>query len=186
MLTEAPVYRAYFSWARARALPEKTRERQMAEMALRAYWHALFDPCPQLLQGLCPPDGADIFERFLAWAEETRCSMGWSLHLHLLGWLLRDAKYGALVTEEMHIEALAAAASRWTISDKSLSGGIVIGCQRLRERVVVGWKCHTPGEVRAVSLLRLEPPPRLDDFLASFTVTGFQLEALGPWAPIPL
>lgn len=184
MRPEAPVYQAYLSWSRARALTAGTRERQMAELSLRAVWHALFDPCPQL-RGLCPPDAADLFERFLDQAEEARCSMGWSLHLHLLEWVLREPRYGPQVTEGMIIEALAAAASRWAIYDKSLSGGLVLGCQRLGDRVVAGWKCHTPEEVRGVTLLRLETAPQLEHFLAFFTVPGFEVESLGPWAAIP-
>lgn len=184
MHTDAEVYRAYLSWRRARALPKKTREWQMAELALRAGWHALFDPCPQLLK-LCPPACAELFDRFLDWAEETRCSMGWSMHLHLLDWVIRDAEYGPRVTEGMIIETLAAAASRWTVYDRSLSGGIVLGCQHLGARVVAGWKCHRPEEARSVTLLQLETAPQLDDFLAFFTVPGFQVETLGPWAPIP-
>lgn len=184
MHTEAAVYRAYLSWRRVRALPKGTRERQMAEMAVRAVWHQLFDPCPQL-QRLCLPGGAALFERFQDWVEEAGCSMGWSLHLHLLGWVMRDADYGPQVTEEMIIETLAAAASRWTIYDKSLCGGIVLGCQRLGDRVVAGWKCHTPEDLRSITLLRLEAAPQLDDFLAFFTVPGFEVETIGPWAPIP-
>jgi methanobactin biosynthesis cassette protein MbnC len=157
----------------------------MAGAALRAWWHTLFDPCPQVLHGLCPPDGVDLFERFLAWADEARPSMGWSLHLHLLRWLLRDARYSASVTEEMLIELLAAAASRWTIYDRSLEGGLVIGCQRLGARVVTGWKCHTPDQGRTVHLLHLSRPPALEDLLAFFTVGGFDLERIGPWERIP-
>jgi len=185
MSEEPLVYQALLSLEKGRSLPEGTRERELAEVALRGWWHALFDPCPTLIKEVCPPDGADVFPRFLKWADQAHPSMKWSLHLHLFSWLLADEKYGPAITDTMLAEAMAAAASRWAIFDRSSSGGIVLACQRLPDRVIAGWKCQSASKGRTVNMLKVSGELKLGDMWGFFEVQGTSLKAFEPWQKIP-
>jgi len=172
------------SQERARILPEGTRERAVAEFAMRLRWHGLFDPCPRVL-ALCPPDGADVFRRFLAWADRTAATMNWSLHLELLVWLSRDPTYRNALDEDTVLELLAAAASKWAIYDRGPNKGIVLGCQRTPCTLVVGWKCLSTERGRTVALATISESATedLETLVGYFEVAGASLESLAPWSP---
>jgi methanobactin biosynthesis cassette protein MbnC len=185
MPEEPLVYQAFLSFEKSQSLTVGTREREAAILSMRAWWHVIFDPCPNLLK-ICPPDGGDIFQRFMKWADGARPSMRWSLHLHLFSWLLADEKYSGAITDSLLIEGIAAAASRWAIFDRGPQAGLVIGCQRLKDRVVVGWKCRSATKARTINMLKVSGELKLDDFWGCFEVEGAELKSFGPWQKIPL
>ncbi|WP_394832102.1 hypothetical protein LVJ94_36845 [Pendulispora rubella] len=172
------------SQERAGTLLEGTRERAVAEFAMRLRWHGLFDPCPRVL-ALCPPDGADVFRRFLAWADRAKSKMDWSLHLELLVWLSRDPTHRDALDEDMILELLAAAASKWAIYDRGPNKGIVLGCQRTPCTLVVGWKCLSTERGRTVALAATSEPATedLETLVGYFEVAGASLDSLAPWLP---
>jgi methanobactin biosynthesis cassette protein MbnC len=184
MREEPLVYQSYLSYEKCQTLEVGTREREAANISLRAWWHVMFDPCPTLLK-VCPPDGGDIYQRFLKWADEARPSMRWNLHLHLFSWLLADEKYASAITDASLVEGMAAAASRWSIFDRSPNAGIVIGCQRLKDRVVVGWKGRSATKPRTINMLKVAGDLKLDDFWGCFEVEGGELKSFGPWQKVP-
>ncbi|WP_394822059.1 hypothetical protein [Pendulispora albinea] len=182
MLREG-IERSYLSLARARTLPEGTRERAVAEFAMRLRWHTLFDPCPRVL-ALAPPDGADIFRRFSDWLDQAKPSMDWTLHLHLLAWLLRDPPYAGAVDEPMVIELLAAAASKWAIFDRGPREGIVLGSERVKKALIVGWKCRAPDTGRTIEVATLAGDLELESLVGYAYAAGGVLESVGPLLPV--
>lgn len=82
---------------------------------LLPYWHTLFDVCPSLLK-LDPPEGLELFRRFMTWAYRNHPSLDWTYYVSVCRWLL-SSPYKAQVTDK-HIEAfLVAAAALWVASD---------------------------------------------------------------------
>lgn len=175
----ASPYDAFLSLEKWRSLPRASRERAIAEHALRGILHSLLDPCPQIDR----LGGQDIFERFVTWADHRRLSLGWRAHLHLLSWLTEDEVYRDRVADEHLIEAMAAAASRWAMLDRGPGCGVVIGCRLVRDRLVVGWKCRSPEEGKQIELVSVEDLEAPEGLTGYFIVPGFELDEYAPWIP---
>lgn len=124
---------------------------------LLPYWHTLFDVCPSLLK-LDPPEGLELFRRFMTWAYRHHPALDWTYYISVCRWLLASP-YKSRVTEE-HIEAfMAAAAALWVTTDVSQAHGLVLAWQPMVD-VVVEWKqgkCPTTFSV--VVGEDLTPPP---------------------------
>lgn len=144
--------------AAARGLPEGSKERAVARLALRQWWHIVFDPCPSLV-GVFPPDGLAVLDPFLQYAARRRLSMRWPLHAHLLLWL--EEHHLDKLTPEISTEFLAAAAARWTNTDQSRSKGILLHYHRLPGKGIAGWKSRAAADEHRVVLVDL-PQTRLE------------------------
>ncbi|WP_409278919.1 putative natural product biosynthesis protein [Pseudomonas defluvii] len=147
---------------------------------LLPYWHTLFDVCPGLLK-LDPPEGLELFRRFMTWAYRHHPALDWTYYISVCRWLL-DSPYKARVTEE-HIEAfMVAAAALWVAADVSQAQGLVLAWQSMVERVVE-WK---PG-VRSPAFSLddgegLPPPPW--EFSWS-PLNGKGVSSFRRWLPVP-
>lgn len=139
---------------RARALPRGSKEREFAALCLRLVWHTVFDTCPGLLAA-APPDGSQVLEPFLAWAESQGLAMDWSLHAHLLAWLAVHPEAGVALDRERVVELMAAAASRWALGDQSPDRGILIASALLPDEGLLAWKPPSLEEGRKVLLVSL-------------------------------
>lgn len=153
------------------------------DTSLRAYWHALFDPCPKLLE-LAPPDGLNIFRPFMVWAAQRQLSMDWSLHLYLHQWL-SSSSYAANISDELSQALMAACAARWAITDRSEAAGIVLA-QREDRCWIVGWKCAHVNAGRQIDMLELDtspdPPPNTFGY---FLVPTFEITYFPGWLTLP-
>ncbi|WP_109511695.1 putative natural product biosynthesis protein [Pseudomonas ovata] len=122
---------------------------------LLPYWHTLFDVCPGLLK-LDPPEGLELFRRFMTWAYRHHPALDWTYYISVCRWLL-GSPYKARVTEE-HVEAfMVAAAALWVTTDVSQARGLLLAWQPMAD-VVVEWK---PGmqPTTAWPHENLPPPP---------------------------
>lgn len=151
--------------------------------SLRAYWHTLFDVCPDLLK-LTGPDGQAIFRPFMAWAAEQHLSFGWTFYLWVYVWL-RDSEFRDRLDHELVMSLIAASAARWAMLDRSESGGVVLGCLDL-PGLVCGWKPRTLDTGRRVEYLELEEAlPAPSQAVGFFTTPGAEIEIFKGWYPIP-
>lgn len=163
--------------------PRDSRAFVRIDSSLRAYWHALFDICPELLE-LTGPEGIAIFRPFMAWANEQKYSLNWTYYLRVYQWLLQS-EFSARVTIEMARSLTAASAARWATGDRSVSAGIVLGCADFPE-LIVGWKCHTVNGGREVESLEMEGSlPTLPGLFGYFTVPKFEVDIFPGWTEIP-
>lgn len=147
---------------------------------LLPYWHTLFDVCPGLLK-LDPPEGLELFRRFMTWAYRHHPALDWTYYISVCRWLL-GSPYKERVTAA-HIEALlAAAAALWVAADMSQARGLALAWQPMTD-VVVEWKA---GMQPAVFSLdegdRLPSPPW--EFSWS-PLTGRGPESFRRWLPVP-
>jgi len=159
------------------------------DTSLRAYWHTLFDVCPELLT-LSGPDGLRIFRPFMAWAETQRLTLNWSFYVWVYRWLCQS-EFAAQLSSELSAglaeTMLAASAARWAAVDRGHHAGIVLADAQAPSPVLVaGWKCASVDGARRVERIALaeplDPPP---DRFGHFLVRGFDLDTFPGWMPIP-
>lgn len=148
--------RAYLLPDLARSLPCGSPERALASLALRNLWHSLFDTSPTVL-AMSPPDGKSLLEPFLEWADKERISMGWSLHVHLLGWLCKAAPWRDKVNADQIKELLVAAAARWALNnmEHTAAKGILIGSVHFPGFAVGAWRSTKPSDRFRAVLLKI-------------------------------
>lgn len=169
--------------ARQSRHPRNSRAFVRIDTSLRAYWHTLFDICPQLLD-LTGPDGLAIYRPFMVWAAERKLTFTWTYYLWVWCWL-RQSEFRDRLSEELLISMMAASAGRWAGLDRGPECGIVVACPELSP-VVAAWKCRSPGGARQAELLELEEPlPEAPEPFGWFTVPEFALGAFPGWRPIP-
>lgn len=147
---------------------------------LLPYWHTLFDVCPGLLK-LDPPEGLELFRRFMTWAYRHHPALDWTYYISVCRWLL-SSPYQALVTEE-HIEAfMVAAAALWVTTDVSQARGLILAWQPMIERIV-DWK---PG-FRSTPFTAQEgdglPPPSWE--FSWSPLDGKGAGSFRRWLPVP-
>jgi len=153
------------------------------DTSLRAYWHTLFDVCPQLLE-LAPPDGLAIFRPFMAWAAEQGLSLNWTYYLWVADWLRQSEFYDRL-DDGLLLALMGASAARWAVVERDSDCGIVLGHTRLAS-LVVGWKCRRIDSGRVVECIDLEESlPDPGEPFGYFTVPTFELHEFPGWHPIP-
>lgn len=176
---------AFLSPERARCLAPQSAERALASLALRALWHQLFDRAPAVV-GLAPPDGKAIMEPFLQWAAAKNLSMGWAMHLHLLGWLLGEPTWRPRLTDS-DIEQLAiAAVQRWAVAtaEDFRSCAIVVCCPQLVSHGIGARRPDTAAAIVRIFRLQIDPTvrPRVCAFA---TASDARQWNIGPWQPLP-
>ena len=147
---------------------------------LLPYWHTLFDVCPGLLK-LDPPEGLELFRRFMTWAYRHHPALDWTYYISVCRWLL-SSPYQARVTEE-HIEAfMVAAAALWVTTDVSQARGLILAWQPMTEWIVE-WK---PG-FRSTPLQPQEgeglPPPSWE--FSWSPLDGKGAGSFRRWLPVP-
>ncbi|HDS0961133.1 hypothetical protein PshuTeo2_29640 [Pseudomonas hunanensis] len=147
---------------------------------LLPYWHTLFDVCPGLLK-LDPPEGLELFRRFMTWAYRHHPALDWTYYISVCRWLL-SSPYQARVTEE-HIEAfMVAAAALWVTTDVSQARGLILAWQPMIERIVE-WK---PG-FRSTPFTAQEgedlPPPSWE--FSWSPLDGKGAGSFRRWLPVP-
>lgn len=163
--------------------PQDSRAFIRIDCSLRAYWHAIFDAAPGLLE-LDAPDGLRLYRAFMRYATEQNLSMNWALYLHLDSWLRRSEWRDGL-TLELSETLYNAAAARWAIADRSPACGIVLGSQ-YSASLTLGWKCMKIDGGREVEQLELESPlPAPDDDAGYFCLQSPELDSFPGWLPIP-
>lgn len=170
---------ALFTRAGAQALPEGSKERALAALALRRLWHAVFDPCPELSK-LYGDKNREFLDPFLEQAAARDLSMRWSLHAHLLLWMRGG------VPEALEQELLAAAAARWANEDQTDAKGMLLYRAGSQEGALAAWKLSGPEADVRVVLVSLPAPdlPAPGVYWASFT--GDRYPAVGlAWRPVP-
>lgn len=153
------------------------------DVSLRAYWHSIFDICPELLD-LSGPDGMAIFTPFMEWARERGIRFTWSYYLWLYRWLQRSA-FSDRLTDELLLSLMGASAARWAIRDRSPASGLVIGCAAT-PNLVVGWKCNSLDAGRQVELIEPEEPiPVGEEFFGFFTTSEPEISTFPGWRGLP-
>ncbi|AAN68939.1 conserved protein of unknown function [Pseudomonas putida KT2440] len=147
---------------------------------LLPYWHTLFDVCPGLLK-LDPPEGLELFRRFMTWAYRHHPALDWTYYISVCRWLL-SSPYQARVTEE-HIEAfMVAAAALWVTTDVSQARGLILAWQPMTEWIVE-WKPgfrstpFTPQEGEGL------PPPSWE--FSWSPLDGKGAGSFRRWLPVP-
>lgn len=147
---------------------------------LLPYWHTLFDICPGLLK-LDPPEGLELFRRFMTWAYRHHPALDWTYYISVCRWLL-DSPYKARVTEE-HVEAfMVAAAALWVATDVSQARGLVVAWQSAIERVVE-WKPSARSPAVTVDDGEDLPPP---PWVFSWSpLSGKGVSSFRRWLPVP-
>lgn len=173
-------HEAFFLVSRWQELPDGTREKELADVALRVLAHALFDPCPAI-EALADPT---ILERFLAHAHAAGLSMDWTLHLELAAWLRSIDPYRERIDEEALVQAMAAAASRFVVLDRGPSCGVALACAHAPNRLVTAWKCSAPDVGKRIELLSVEETPPLPALFGYFFFPSFELDAFLPWTGV--
>jgi hypothetical protein len=158
---------ALFSRSAAAELPEGSKERALATLALRRLWHAVFDPCPELAR-LFGEKNREFLDPFLEHASEKGLSMRWNLHAHLLLWMkeLRPEAFSPELAQEL----LAAAAARWANEDQSDDKGAILHVSDMKDSAVVVWKLRSPEEDARVILVKIPEPvhPGTGVYFATF------------------
>ncbi|WP_327283870.1 hypothetical protein [Streptomyces sp. NBC_01205] len=139
------------------SLTPGSRDRLIAQEALRIRWHQLFDRIPQLAERL--PDTTDLYEAFLEWAVSAGRQLDWRMHLHFLEFLNNE---GIALQPQDHIELLAASAARWFASPEHRQRGLALTTGTTAPKVVVALKGRSPlerGRVKLAQVPGLEPAP---------------------------
>ena len=174
---------ALFTRAAAGDLPEGSKERALATLALRRLWHAVFDPCPELSR-LFSEKNREFLDPFLEHAAKKRLSMRWSLHAHLLLWMRE--RHPASDSPSLTQEFLAAAAARWANDDQSDDKGAILYCADLKGSALVVWKLSSPEKDVRVVLVKIPEPnlPGTSIFIATFPEERYPEEL--SWQPVPL
>ncbi len=151
--------------------PSNARSFIALDSKLLPYWHLIFDLCPELLK-LDPPEGLNLFRRYMTWAYRFQPPQDWTFHISLCRWLQSSPFADQLRAE--HIESLlSASAARWASDDRSLAQGILITCSSVSV-TTVEWK----GQCSHLAPATQELPPARFDFawspLSRGGVKGFQ------------
>lgn len=135
----------------AKALPEGSLERAVAFTSLRRLWHIIFDPAPALLTAT-GQNSSDLMDQFLEWSADEKLTMNWTLHAHLLQWLIN--RHPHLMSAKIERELLVAAVSRWAVSD--LSPTIAIAIHRAESgAAVAAWKPETALREHRISAVKI-------------------------------
>ena len=174
---------ALLSPALAKALPERSKERALARLAMRQLWHLVFDPCPGLLAARRPQEWS-LLEPFLEHAARLRLSMGWTLHGHLLLWLGEGGQ--APASPELAQELLAACAARWAVSDQTGAQGLLLRFAGLPSAAVAAWKTRSAGQPHRLALTRLENPAPFRSPIEAAFLAGSDYPSAPAWEPLPL
>lgn len=169
--------------ARQATYPRNSRAFVRIDTSLRAYWHVLFDICPQLLE-LSGPDGLSIFRPFMAWAAKQDLSFNWTYYLWVYRWL-RQSEFRDSLDENLLLTLMSASAADWAIFNRETDCGIVLGNVNT-PGLVVGWKCHTVHTGREVELVEPQDSlPAPSEQFGFFTLPDFELSHFPGWQPIP-
>ena len=96
---------------------------------------------------------------FHEWCRRHSVSEDWTLHAAFIHWLARHSPERRWIRHEHHVEALAAAASRWARTDFSEKRGVAIYSPELGSRLVVAWKRRAAAAERTIFLLPVERAP---------------------------
>jgi uncharacterized repeat protein (TIGR04061 family) len=182
---DADLYDDLSNPARQSFYPRNSRSFVRIDHSIRAYWHTLFDTCPQLLE-LSGPDGAAIFVPFMAWARERRLSFNWTYFLWVYQWLLQSELRDRL-SEHVLLPIMTASATRWMMLDRDPdSCAIVLGSASLRGAVVASKYKTIYSGLEQVEYLEFEEPlPAPDDQFGYFVAQSFELDYFPGWRPIP-
>lgn len=162
--------------------PADSRPFVRIDCSLRAYWHAIFDAVPDLLQ-LDAPDGLNLFREFMRWADTQQLSMDWSLYIQLHNWLTHS-HFAPAITVELSQALYCAAAARWATADRSEAIGIALGSPAFNE-LILGWKCDSLEGGREVEMFELAdslPAPEASG--GFFTLAERELDSFPGWQPI--
>lgn len=157
--------------------PSNARSFIALDAKLLPYWHLLYDLCPSLLK-LDPPEGLNLFRRFMVWAYRRQPAQDWTFHISVCRWLLLS-EYAPHVTAEQVESLLSAAAARWVNSDASSAQGILLACS-VQPMTLVDWKVGGAAQDGDIQVL---PPARFDfawSPLSRSGVAGFRR-----WLRIP-
>jgi len=150
--------------------PSNARSFIALDGKLLPYWHLMFDLCPSLLK-LDPPEGLNLFRRFMVWAYRHQPAQDWTFHISVCRWLLLS-DFAPRVSAEQVESLLSAAAARWVNCDHSSAQGILLAC-REKPMTWVDWKHRNVGQSEAVEVL---PPARFDfawSLLRGAGIAGF-------------
>lgn len=184
--TDSDLFDSLTSPSRLDDYPRDSRAFVRIDASLRAYWHTLFDICPQLLD-LSGPDGMAIFRPFMAFAAQQDLTFTWTYYLWVHHWLTQS-EFRDRVDDDLLLALMAAAAARWAILDRGDDCGIVLGNPGF-QGLVAGWKCRTIRTGRQVERLDpAEPLPAPDGFdggFGCFTSPDFELDRFPGWRSIP-
>ena len=173
---------ALFTRAAAASLPEGSKERSLATLALRRLWHTVFDPCPGLA-GLYGDKNRGFLDPFLEHAARRSLSMRWSLHAHLLAWMRGEDP--AALTPELEVELLAAAAARWANEDQSGAKGMLLYSAGPPGAALAAWKLRAADQDVRVVLVDLPAPdlPAPGVYAAAFEEDRYP--GAPAWGPVP-
>ncbi|MCU7926979.1 MAG: hypothetical protein KZQ97_11130 [Candidatus Thiodiazotropha sp. (ex Dulcina madagascariensis)] len=116
--------------------------------------------------------------------------MSWSLHIHLLDWLLHERKWKSSVTSAHIKELLAASAMRWISNNMENIGdidtrSIVIYSPHLPGYAVGGIKSSSATESPKLKLLKVSKDDQPDNNVFVL-VKDIDSWTHGGWSPIPL
>ncbi|WP_457796299.1 methanobactin biosynthesis protein MbnC [Methylocystis sp. S23] len=164
-------------------IPRESRAFVRIDASHRAYWHALFDICPQLLK-IASPDGLAILRPFMSWAQTQDSTFDWSFYLWVYQWL-EQSEFQDRVDEDLLITMMGASVARWANFDRSPDCGIVLTSIRT-DKIVIAWKCRTASGRREVEIVELEEPlPEPSAPFGFFITPEFELPAFAGWRDIP-
>ncbi|MEF3365280.1 methanobactin biosynthesis protein MbnC [Methylocystis sp. 9N] len=164
-------------------IPRQSRAFVRIDVCHRAYWHALFDICPQLLK-IAAPDGLAILRPFMTWAETQNLTFDWSFYLWVYEWL-KQSEFQDRIDNDLLITMMGASAARWGNYDRTPACGLVLASAEASE-IVVAWKCRTASGRREIEIIDLEEPlPPPEESFGFFTLPSFELAPFPGWRNIP-
>lgn len=182
---DAELYDDLANPARQNHYPRDSRGYVRIDISLRAYWHTLFDTCPQLLD-LSGPDGRAIYIPFMAWAREMELSFNWTFFLWVYHWLTQS-EFQDRLDESILLPIMTASATRWMTLDRDPEFyAIVIASPSLRG-AVMGAKYHTIysglEQIEHVEFETPLPPP--ESLFGYFVMPSLEFDRFPGWRPIP-
>jgi uncharacterized repeat protein (TIGR04061 family) len=169
--------------ARLMDYPRDSRAFVRIDTSLRAYWHALFDICPELLE-LSGPDGMAIFRPFMDWAGEQNHTFNWTYYLLVYEWL-RQSEFAGRLDDDLRLSLMGAAAARWAIRERGRDCGIALGSADMAG-LVIGWKCCTVHTGRQIELVEpQEALPAPEGAFGYFLLPDFEFSSFPGWRRVP-
>ncbi len=157
----------------------------IAELAVKNIYYRLFNHAPSVLT-FSESAGRDILEPFLDYVSDHHLTMNWSLHVHLLNWLIKHPNWQPLVNVAVIKELLTGAVTRWSLTGlEHLSAkGMMVVSKHLPGTAVGIWKSDAadrPNKVVTIQLSQAGHPG--EDRYAISTVQNDWREA--QWMALP-
>ena|SRR3990167_4589128 len=124
-------------------------------LILSSWKNKIFHYVPQFFSSVM--DTQKLLELFLCWANENKLSMNWTLHMHLLDFVMQQAEWKSQMNEGLIKELLMAAVTRWSLTglDHVQAKGIMVASAFLPGLTVGLWKSQEADQPGKIVMIKL-------------------------------